>query len=369
MSQQRGHLRREGRTWRLELRQASEPGGPRRRRSVRLGSTAEMPTRAAARRAADRWLDRMSPRQFHAGTVLEWSAWCDRYVDRCLPMLSKGSRTTQTSIVERHLRQAFPGPVHEVTAARVQTFLVEQRKAGAAPSSIRSRFAVLRRMLRQAAAEGLAAPPLAASAVTLPKDDRVHAAVRAKAFTPEEARRIREAATEPDSLAYELALFVGLRAGEVLGLEWSAIDLEIGTLEVRQQAVDGTIRPLKSRDSKATLRAPAPLLARLRAYRETWHPNPAGLLFADEEGRAWHAAALRGRLHALLEQLGIPRRGLHAFRHCCALSMARAGCNPEVIRRALRHSSLAITAIYLSAAPEDVALGLEQAASASVSGA
>lgn len=364
LQRQRGHVRREGRTWRLQLREASTPGERRRRVSVRLGTVAELPTKAAARRAADRWIEQRHPRPLHAGSVVSWGAWCDTYADRHLAMLSSGTRRTQTSILECHLRGAFDGPVHGITPEAVQAFLVEQHRAGVSAATIAARFAVLRRVLRQAAAEGLAVTPPRGGEIVLPKDEAVHATIRTKAFTPAEARAILDAAADPWGTAYALALYAGLRAGEVLGLTWEAIDLASGRLEVRQQAIDGAVRPLKTRGSLATLQAPAPLLARLRAYRETWTPNAGGFLFADDSGRPLRRSELRQALHALLEQLGLRRRGMHAFRHSCALAMAAAGCNPEVIRRALRHSSLRVTAVYLSAAPEDIAAALERAADA-----
>lgn len=278
-------------------------------------------------------------------------------------MFTQGTRATQASIIREHLRPAFDGPIHRISAERIQEYLVSQVASGAASASVRARFSVLRRMMRQAQSEGLSVTPPTVQSVTLPKADTVAGAVRDKAFTGEEATRIIDAAPDPDAMAYALGLCLGLRAGEVLGLTWSAINLETGAITVRQQAQDGVIRPLKTRGSEATLKAPGALVNRLRTYRERWVPNDGQLLFADGQGRPWKAPDLRDRLQALLQQLGIRKRGLHAFRHRAALAMAEAGCNPEVIRRALRHSSLRVTAIYLSAAPEDIAAGLERAAS------
>lgn len=78
---QKGSLRLDHRTWRLKLRR-TDSAGTRGFRWVRLGSLEEIPTRAAARRAADRYLERLDPRELHAGTVLDWDQWCDRYIDQ-----------------------------------------------------------------------------------------------------------------------------------------------------------------------------------------------------------------------------------------------------------------------------------------------
>ncbi len=330
-------------------------------RQIRLGSLAELPTEAAARRAADRLLNRVNPRELHAGVTMSWADWCDRYVDTALAMNSKGTQDTQGSIIRAHLRSAFDCAVHQIDRTKVQEFIYAQKRAGVAASTVAARFALLRRMLRHADKEGLAVTPPSATDIDLPRDNAVHSTVRKKAFTPEECRRILEAATPRDSAAFACGIFLGLRGSEIVGLSWDLIDLQAGRVDIRQQALDGELRPLKSKESYATLKAPTSLIERLRAYREVWQPNPDGFLFPDGEGRPEASADLRDRLHALLDELGIRRRGLHGFRHACALAMADAGRNPEVIRRAMRHSSLRITAIYLSAAPEDVAAALEMA--------
>lgn len=361
---QRGTLRRDGRTWRLDLRVTGEPGQPRERRSFRLGTTSELPTRSQARAAADRLVNRITPAKLNAATVMPWALWCDRYVDAHAAMLAMRTAATQRSLVNKHLRGAFPGfAVHEIDAGHVQALVSRWHEAGASATTVGARFSVLRRVMRTAEASGLAVRPLTAKQVRLPVVQTVFDTVRSKSFTLEEAARIITAAPIADACAYACCLYLGLRSGECLGLAWHLIDLGTGIVHVRQQAQDGKLIKLKSKSSEALLQAPTPLLERLKAYRQTWSaPAKGDLLFADEHGRPWRASALRDRLHDLLEQLGIQRHGLHAFRHAAAFALAGSSCSPEVIRRAMRHSSLRTTAVYLSATPADIAQGLEAAA-------
>lgn len=362
--QQKGSLRLRGRTWRLQLR-CKDADGFRRWKSVSLGSVAEIPSKAAARRAADRYLDRLDPRELDAGKPMEWGAWCDTYLDRWLPLHMKGTRTTQASIIGKHLRPAFAGKMlHQLKKAEAQDFIVAQLKTGAAPSTIAARFAVYRRMMRRAHAEGLAVVPPTLTEIELPKDPEMHLEVRQKAFTERECRQILDASAvyARDRTAFALGRFAGLRGSEICGLTWSAIDLDTGAIVVRQQALDGVARPLKTKGSAAVLLAPPELLDLLRAYRAVWSPNPDGYLFADPAGRPLTADVLRDALYGYLDNLGIRRRGLHGLRHACALGMADQAVNPETIRRAMRHSSLRITAVYLSVSAEDIAAGLARGA-------
>lgn len=362
MTRQRGSVIRVGEVWRLRIRWAPAPGQPRRQVSHRLGTLAELPTVAAARRAADRLIDQVGPRRLTAATAVTWARWCDLYVVRHLVLLARGTRTMRESIIDCHLRPApaFKGRcVHQIDVADCQRFVTDQRIAGVATSTIRSHFALIRRMLRAAAGEGLATHPPRADQIQFPRDEVVHDTLRHKAFTRPEVQQILATAPEPLRMAVALAHGLGLRASEVVGLSWSCIDLVAGTVDVRQQALDGVLRPLKSKSSRAVLIAPPQLLEDLRRFHAAQPPNPRGFLFASETGdKPLDARVLRRQLHHLLDQLGIRRRGFHGFRHACALAMADAAVSPEALRQALRHASLRVTAVYLSTTSEDVAAAL-----------
>jgi integrase len=71
---------------------------------------------------------------------------------------------------------------------------------------------------------------------------------------------------------YVLALFLGLRRGELLGLRWQDVDLDDDKLEVVQtlQRVGGSLRlvPPKTEDSARTVPLPPPCVDALREHRK-----------------------------------------------------------------------------------------------------
>jgi integrase len=360
---QQGYLRRDKRSWRLVVRLPDVPGGPRRRRSIPLGPTAALKTKRDAEAAAKRWRAANLSGSFNAAMAMPWPEWCEIYLYRHAAMLAKSTWKTQAAIVRRHLAAPFEKfHVHEIDRHLAQSWVNRQHDSGASAATIAARFAVLRRMLRVAAEEGLAVVPPTSKSVRLPVNPAVAGELRRKALTIDEANRIIAAAPPIDAVAYAACLYLGLRSGELVGLTWEGVNLVTGAVTIRAQAVDGKLKTLKTRSSAAVLQAPAPLLEHLREFREDWVANDGGFLFADAKGVPWRPQALRERLRALLVQLGMPARGLHGFRHAIAFALADAGCNPEVIRRCLRHSSLRVTQIYLSASAADVAQGFERAA-------
>ena len=95
-----------------------------------------------------------------------------------------------------------------------------------------------------------------------------------KPFTPSEARVLIHG-SESDRLGtlFRVALTLGLRQGEVLGLRWDDLDLERGKLHVRHalQRIDGvlTLKEPKTEKSKRMLHLTASsTVSALRAHRD-----------------------------------------------------------------------------------------------------
>lgn len=136
----------------------------------------------------------------------------------------------------------------------------------------------------------------------------------------------------------------GLRAGEVLGLQWSDIDLDRKLLHVRRSAWYGQIQTVKTKASETVLPIPQPLVTVLKNYREGWKQNPQGFLFVTRNGRPPSSnKVVEYRLWTILDPLGIPRCGLHAFRHSHTALLLDCGATPKVVQRQLRHADAQTT--------------------------
>src|SRR6187402_3217272 len=59
----------------------------------------------------------------------------------------------------------------------------------------------------------------------------------------------------------------GLRIGELLALRWSALDLDAGTLAVRESVFEGTFQPLKTARAQRTIPLGPRAVKALAAHR------------------------------------------------------------------------------------------------------
>jgi integrase len=104
---------------------------------------------------------------------------------------------------------------------------------------------------------------------------------------------------------FTVPLAVGLRPGEALGLMWSDIDWERGTLHVSRalQRIEGRLRieELKSRSSRRSIKMPEIAVASLKAHhiRQRRNGSPLGLSGKIPGWSLPHVAELHWR-HASL---------------------------------------------------------------------
>jgi integrase len=124
---------------------------------------------------------------------------------------------------------------------------------------------------RGAACELISTDPAVGAGVAFVRLEADPDPVRVKPWTAEEARQFLELAKQdrdPLYAAYVLILVMGLRKGEVVGLPWSAVNLDRGELEIgwQLQRVSRQLlhRETKTEASEATLPLPSICVTALR---------------------------------------------------------------------------------------------------------
>jgi integrase len=124
-----------------------------------------------------------------------------------------------------------------------------------------------------------------------------------------------------------LALFLGLRRGELLGLRWDDIDLDGATLEVVQtlQRVGGALQlvPPKTPDSRRTVPLPAVCIDGLREHKRRQFHEPVdawpdwedhGLVFPSRRGTPMEPDNLRRSWSVIRAEAGLPAVRFHDLR-------------------------------------------------------
>lgn len=356
-------LRRGAGGWHFRFVAGKNERGAWRKPTVFLGTFDELPDRAAAEAAAKRFLERTRPARSAPGTSPLWSRFAESYLEEHVRSLRDGTRRTQRSIITRHLSRFDAMRLDEITPVKVQAFIWEMHGAGASLETIKQRIATLRAMLRDAKGRGFAVE--VPSELIWPADDRAPRTHEEITFTREEATACLSIAESREKAAFALAMYVGLRVGEICGLEWRAVDLERAKLSVRQQVKRGRAVAPKTRGSVARLTLPAEVLEILTAWRAEC-PVGAHWLFPSPRRQGPICEdTLRRALVRTCEAAGVEyKHGMHAFRRRFSDALIESGATLPVISAALRHRHLATTLRYLSPAHRpDVEAAVAAAAS------
>jgi integrase len=316
------------------------------RRTVILGSKRELPTKRLAERKMDAILARINDLNYRPGRVATFGEFIERWKTEVLTT----QKPSSVRAVRSHLKCYV---VPELGKIRLDQFGVEnqqrfitrmpERAVSKAVSrkTIQNVLGTLSAILTTARNWGYTCEPIKLEHLRLPARGVKY---EAPSFTVDQLQRILTVAEEPWRTLFCIFTMDGLRAGEALGLQWGDIDLDRGLLHVRRSVWYGKIQAAKSEASETVLPIPDALVAVLRDYRAQWKPNPQGFLFVTRNGQPPSSnKVVEYHLWPILDALGIPRCGVHAFRHSHTALLLDTGATPKVVQRQLRHSDARTT--------------------------
>ena len=136
-----------------------------------------------------------------------------------------------------------------------------------------------------------------------------------------------------------MAAETGLRAGELAGLRKTDVDFTKRRISVEQSIWRGAVQTPKTESSIRTLSISRQLASRLSVHLTRQPHSETLFVFCSRTGSPWDANLLvKRKLWSTLKTLGLPRCGLHAFRHGNATLMDALGVPLKVRQSRLGHS-------------------------------
>jgi integrase len=260
----------------------------------------------------------------------------------------------------------------KLSAQHIQKYMNAKLADGLSPRTVQYHHATLRCALNEALSMDLVKRNVAK--LVKPPSPRRH---RISPLSPDDARRLIEAADDHRlSALFTVALGLGLRQGEALGLTWDRVDFEVGTIRIDQQLqrVDGKFKliPPKSEQSHRTVAMPATVKRALHQHRReqleerlaagvTW--DDWNLVFTSNRGTPIDHSNVRRVFQMVLRSAGLPSTiRYHDLRHSCASLLLAQGVPERVVMEILGHSDIRMTSRYLHVLPsvsEDAAARMD----------
>ncbi|MBI5954429.1 MAG: site-specific integrase [Chloroflexi bacterium] len=145
---------------------------------------------------------------------------------------------------------------------------------------------------------------------------------------------------------FVVAIYCGMREGELLGIHRENIDLSKGTIRVMHQAqsLKGgmVITDPKTESSKRLITVPKTALDVLKSHIKGLE-NKTGLIFSTSTGKPISPSNLQKAFREETEKAGLPRIRFHDLRHTSATLLLEAGVHPKVVQERLGHSQISMT--------------------------
>jgi integrase len=243
-------------------------------------------------------------------------------------------------------------PLQKLTRLDVEAWHTVLRNGGLAARTIGHAHRVLGKALRDAEKDNLVVK-------------NVCKLQRAPKVTDDEMVIVRDVPALVDKLAgfrlrvpAVVALFTGMRLGEILALRWNRVDLDAKVIHVRE-ALEQTkthgvrFKPAKTRAGRRDITLPEIVAGALREHRRTMlelrmqlgagRLADDALLFATVEGEPLSPNAQSAAWADFADSIGMPDVTFHALRHTHASQLIDAGVDIVTISKRLGHAKPDIT--------------------------
>ena len=357
----RGSVAKKGKRWYAVVYDGIDPAtGKYRRRWVPAGTR---------RGDAEKLLADLVKRSHEGNTVVSEKVTLAAYLfDRWLPVqeprLRRSTYDSYRRNIERHVVPALGAvPLDKLTVEDLDLFYArlltsgrlngERGAAGLSPKTVRNIHLMLNKALADAHRKGTVVRNVAALADAPSLKARRRAEI--KAWDVDQLAVFLDAIAAHRLYAgFHLAAHTGMRRGEVLGLPWGDVDLEVGRLSVRQALVsvayEVELSDVKTGSGRRTIDLDPGTVDVLKLWRIQRseecggrEPRDDDLVFTKEDGALIHPDSFSQTFDRKVAKLPVPPISLHDLRHTHATLLLKAGVPVKVVSERLGHASAAFT--------------------------
>ena len=297
---------------------------------------------------------------YRAPSDLTVGQWLDIWSEEYLSNIKESTAFIYRENIRLYLKPGLGAiKLESLSPPDIQRFYNTLGRQGAkrgafSAKTIKNIHGVLHQALKQAVAVGyLRVNP--SDACTLPR-------VIHRQIQPLEEEQVRKFLTaiqgHRHELLYKVALFTGMREGELLGLMWDCVDFEHGTIRVdkqlqRHREKGGGYYLCPTKNSKARLIAAAPsvmALLRRRKREQTaqrlavgpgWQDT--GLVFTNELGERLSYRTAYDCYKRIMAEIGCPHARFHDLRHTYAVMALEGGDDIKTVQENLGHHAASFT--------------------------
>ena len=308
--------------------------GHRYRRSTTVGTVAQYPTKTDALRIVEPLRLRLNLHH-RFGRPISIGALIDHYIERELPGRRYSTQQSHSSTLKRWILPRWgERSLEEIRPVAVEEWLRSLTLAPKTKVNLRSLFHLIYEHARSWELTDR-------NPIDLVRQRGGRRCIP-RVLTSGEIRLLLAQLIEPCRTMVLVAACLGLRASEIMGLQWQDFNWEDLTVFIRRGVVNGRSGDTKTEASQKSLPID-PRLARClqELWKRTFHQGPQDWAFANKAGRPrGQQNILHRHVRPAALRAGIGKIGWHTFRHSYSTILRGAGTDIKVQQELLRHSTI-----------------------------
>lgn len=283
-----------------------------------------------------------------------------QWLDTWLKEYKINLRPETKASYEMHIRIHLKPDLGKIRLNKLTTHQIQHlynkliNERGLSPKTVKNIHGALHAALEQAKINGyLRINP--SEGTTLPKIEKEELKVM---DTQDVSAFLRAIKGDEYELPLFVALFTGLRQGELLGLTWDCVDFEKGTLLINKQhnrakgEKEFHFSPLKNSRPRCLTAASAVMDALKEQQRRqaqwatefgsAWN-NSENLVFTTQMGRYINNKTIWMNFKRIVTELGMPELRFHDLRHTFSINSLQAGDDIKTVQENLGHATASFT--------------------------
>lgn len=296
---------------------------------------------------------------------LEFSDYMNKWLNSVRSTIATATYQSYANMLKARIIPYFEPcgiAVMDLTPQDIEDFYQKVLADGCTTNTVIHYHAIIRKALQSAVRKDtIAKNP--ADKVDRPKKNVYHGTF----YSEEEMLELFDAVEgDPLELCVKIAAYYGLRRSEVLGLRWSAIDLERKTISISHKVIEAEVNGkfvpvgedvLKTKSSFRTLPL-IPAVEKLilaekekqemyrRLFKKSYCRDYLEYICVDQCGRLLRPNYVTEHFSWIIEKYGLRKIRFHDLRHTCASLLLNSGENITMkqIQIWLGHSTYSTTA-------------------------
>ncbi|MCK8817178.1 site-specific integrase [Natroniella sulfidigena] len=358
------HLRKRGNNrWQICIEKGRDPVTGKRERIYR--------TVNGTKKEAEKEMHRLA-HEIETGAYIEPSELSVKeyllkwFEDYCEPNLAPSTLESYEIIIKSHLIPALgsiklsdlePMHIKSYQSHKLKSGRKDGKSGGLSKRTVQYHHRVLSKALKHAVKWRIINNN-PADYIDAPSPDRPEI----NAMTSKEVNKLLNCAKKhPEKWVYDfiyLAIYTGMRRGEILGLRWKDVDLKERVIHVRQSVTKVTGKDLifrkpKTNSSIRPINIDEDVVAALKRRKNeqnqnkllfgSKYDNQHNLIFCKENGEPFLPQYATRQFNEVAKEVDLSHFRLHDLRHTHATLMLKAGVHPKIVQERLGHASITVT--------------------------